>query len=106
VHTAILVLAGAVTVRVHGAYNQLFWLVNTMLQNSRYPLTVYPAAIQGLLLACIPLAVATFFPVNAMTGRLPWWPALLLPPLAALLSVSVAWTVWDKAFEGYESTGS
>lgn len=106
VHTSVLVLAGAVTVRVKGAYNQLFWLTNTLLQNSRYPMSVYPVAVQGLLLVCVPLAVASWVPASALSGRLPLWPALLAPPLAAAVMVALAWKAWDKAFEGYESSGS
>jgi ABC-2 type transport system permease protein len=106
VHTSVLVIAGAATVRVQGAYNQLFWLVNTSLQNSRYPLTVYPGALRLLLLTLVPLAVATFIPVSSMTGRLPLWPALVGPPLAAAAAMAAAFRIWDWAFEGYESTGS
>jgi ABC-2 type transport system permease protein len=106
IHTSALVVAGAATVRVKGAYNQLFWLVNTLLQNSRYPLSVYPSAVQGLLLVCVPLAVASFIPVSGLTGRLPLWPALVAPPVAAAAAVAVAWKTWDAAFLAYESTGS
>jgi len=106
VHTSLLVMAGAVTVRIQGSYFQLYWLINTMLQNSRYPMPVYPSVVQGLMLTLVPLGVATFIPVAALSGRLPLVLAIAAPPFAALVMVTLAWTIWDKAFEGYESTGS
>ncbi len=106
VHTSLLVLAGAATVSIQGGYFQLYWLVNTLLQSSRYPLPVYPWVVQALMLTLAPLAVATFLPAGALAGRLPWTAAILGPPVAAALMVALAWWVWDKAFESYESTGS
>jgi ABC-type uncharacterized transport system permease subunit len=45
-------------------------------------------------------------PASALTSRLGWLQGLGAPALAALICVSVAWTAWDLAFRGYESTGS
>ncbi len=106
VHTSLLVLAGAATVSIQGGYFQLYWLINTLLQNSRYPLTTYPTAIRLLLLTAVPLGVATFVPVSVLGGRMPWVWAALAPPAAAAAMVALAWWVWDRAFDGYESSGS
>jgi len=106
VHTSVLVLASTVVVKVKGSYNQLFWLTNTLLQNSRYPLSIYPGAVQAVLLVLVPFGLACFVPVSALTGRLPWALALGAPPVAAAIMVSLAWWAWEKAFQGYESTGS
>lgn len=106
IHTAILVMAGSVSIRSRGGHYQLYWLTNTLLQNSRFPITIYPFLIQGLLLVLLPLGLANFVPISALTGRLPLWIALVAPPAAAAIMVSLAWWAWDKAFEGYESTGS
>jgi len=106
IHTSLLVLAGSVAIRSRGGQYQLYWLTNTLLQNSRFPITIYPFVIQGLLLVLAPLALANFVPISALTGRLPIWIALVAPPFAALVMGSLAWWAWDKAFEGYESTGS
>ncbi|MGH7441980.1 MAG: ABC transporter permease [bacterium] len=106
VHTSLLVLAGAATVSIQGGYFQLYWLVNTMLQSSRYPLPVYPWAIQGFLLTLAPVAAATFLPAGALSGHVSWASAMVVPPLVAGIMVALAWWVWDKAFEHYESTGS
>jgi ABC-2 type transport system permease protein len=106
IYTAVLVFAGAAVVRVKGSYQQLFSLVNTLLQNSKFPVVVFPAAVQCVLLVLVPLSVSSFIPVSALTGRLPWLWAWVLPPLAALVLCNLAWKAWDQAFLGYESTGS
>lgn len=106
VHTSILVLCSSAVIRMKGGQFQLFWLVNTMMQNSRFPVSIYPSAVQGLLLFALPLGVSSFLPVSALTGRLPWAWALLGPILAATVFVGLAWWAWEAAFRGYESTGS
>ncbi len=106
IHTSVLVLCSSAVIAMRGGQYQLFWLTNTMMQNSRFPATIYPPVVQGLLLVVLPLGVSSFLPVSAMTGRLPWSVALLAPPLAAAIFITLAWKAWDAAFRGYESTGS
>ena len=106
IHTSVLVLCASAVIRMRGGQYQLFWLTNTMMQNSRFPLSIYPSAVQGLLLVVLPLGVSSFLPVSALTGRLPWSLALLGPPVAAFVFISLAWWAWESAFKGYESTGS
>ncbi|HTB34574.1 MAG TPA: ABC-2 family transporter protein [bacterium] len=106
IYTAVLVFAGAAVVHLKGNYQQLFGLVNTLLQNSKFPVVVFPAAVQWLLLVLVPLSLSSFLPVSALTGRLPWLWAWAIPPLAALVLSNLAWKAWDRAFLGYESTGS
>ncbi len=87
IHTAVLVLCASVVLRMRGGQFQLFWLTNTMLQNSKYPLSIYPSAIQGLLLIVVPLGAANFLSVSALTGRLPLSVALAAPPALAAVFV-------------------
>jgi ABC-2 type transport system permease protein len=106
IHTSVLVLCSAAIIRMRGGQFQILFLTNTILYSTRYPLSIYPAALQGLLLVFLPLGISSFLPVSALTGRLPWTWAILGPPLAALIFVSLAWSLWDRAFRTYESTGS
>ena len=106
VHTSILVLCASAVLRMKGGQFQLFWLTNTMMQNSRFPVSIYPSAVQGLLLVLLPLGVSTYLPVSALTGRLPWGLALAGPPLAAATFTCLAFWAWERAFRGYESSGS
>jgi ABC-2 type transport system permease protein len=106
IHTSVLVLSGAAVLRVKGNSYQFLWMTNALLGSSRYPLGVYPGWVQGLLLVVVPFSTANYLPASALTGRLPWWQGAGLPGLAALVCVSISWWAWDRAFLGYESTGS
>jgi ABC-2 type transport system permease protein len=106
IHTSFLVLAGSLVLRVKGNSFQFLWLTNAVLGSSRFPLGVYPGWVQGAFLFVVPFAAANFIPASVVTGRVDWLPGLLYPALAALVCVSVAWWAWDRAFLGYESTGS
>jgi ABC-2 type transport system permease protein len=91
---------------VRGGQFQVFFLTNTLLANTRYPVSIYPVAVRLLLLVFLPLAAASYLPVSALSGRLPWIWALLGPPLAALVFGALSWSIWNWAFRSYESTGS
>jgi ABC-2 type transport system permease protein len=106
IHTAFLVMAGSMVLRVKGNSYQFLWLTNAILQSSRYPLGVYPGWLQGFLLFIVPFGTVNFLPASALTGRQPLWLALLAPGLAALGLAWLAWALWEQAFKGYESTGS
>jgi ABC-2 type transport system permease protein len=106
VHSSLLVLAGAAVLRVKGNAAQFFWLTNALLANSRYPLPVYPAWVQGLLLVFVPLATANFIPASALLGRLSLWQGLLIPLSAAAVFVALAWSAWEASMRRYESSGS
>jgi len=106
IHTSLLVLAGSVVLRVKGSAYQFFWLTNAVLQNSRYPLGVYPAWVQGVMLLAVPVATANFLPASALLGRQPLWLGILAPAAAAAAMAALAWWSWERAMQGYESSGS
>jgi ABC-2 type transport system permease protein len=106
IHTSILVLAGSAVLKIKGNSFQFLWLTNALLGSSRYPLGVYPGKVQFLLLVIVPFSTANFLPASTLTSRLSWVQGLGAPALAAVVSASIAWMVWDRAFLGYESTGS
>ncbi len=106
IHSSFLVLAGSTVLLIKGPSHQFLWLTNSLLSSSRFPLNVYPAWTQGILLFAVPFGTANFVPASALTGRLPWSLALLGPGVAAAACVALAWWAWDRAFRGYESTGS
>jgi len=106
IHSSALTLCGAMCFFIKGQRGQQYWVVNALLQSTRYPLGVFPNAMQILLLFIIPFGAANFLPAGWILGRASAFAALAVPALAAGLSTWVAFKVWDFGLSRYESTGS
>lgn len=85
-----------------GLVNPLF----SVNEASRYPLTIYSAAVQFLFTFVIPFAFCAFFPAAYMTDPQRWGGWLALGPLMALAIMTVGVTVFTRGLRAYESTGS
>jgi ABC-2 type transport system permease protein len=80
--------------------------VHHLLNAARYPASVYPPWLNILILFVLPFGAAIFFPVSFLRGDGSLVVALLAPPVAAVASAIAAFTVWELALRGYQSTGS
>jgi ABC-2 type transport system permease protein len=106
IHSAFLVLCAALSFKVLGQKAQHFFIVNSLLSATRYPLTVFPYAMQLLLLVFMPMATANFLPIGFITKGFPALAAFGAPLLAALLSSWLAHLGWEAGLKRYEGTGS
>lgn len=106
VHSSALVVCGAMCFIVKGQRGQQYWVINALLQATRYPLSVFPNPMQIVLLFIIPFGAVSFLPVGWTLGKSGAFAALGLPALAAGISTWVAFKAWDYGLDKYESTGS
>lgn len=105
VQAALLTITNALNFWMKGR-TPVMAFVLTELQNEamRFPLTIFPAAVRITLTFGIPLAFASFLPVQILTGKLnPWW--LATPPLAALVTATLAVLVYRAGLKAYDSAG-
>ncbi|THV38531.1 ABC transporter permease [Glycomyces buryatensis] len=102
---AMLTCSNAANFWIKGRHPMLaFLLLDMQSEVLRFPLTVYPAVVRMLLTFGLPLAFASFIPVQILTGRLPWW-WLIGPPLAAAAAVALAVLVFRAGLRAYDSAG-
>lgn len=81
-----------------------FMLAELQNEAMRYPLTIFPVAVRLTLTFGLPLAFASFIPVQILTGKLdPWW--LIAPPLAALVTATLAVLAFRAGLKAYDSAG-
>ncbi|WP_199033747.1 ABC transporter permease [Glycomyces salinus] len=81
-----------------------FFLVEMQNEAMRFPLPVFPMAVRVLLTFAIPLAFASFVPVEILNGRASeWW--LLGPPLTAALLAALAVWIFRAGLRSYDSAG-
>jgi len=106
VYTACLVLLACTSFYLVGPSMHHLMLGAHLLNASRYPVNIYPKALQYLLLFAFPLCVAAFVPGHWLQGEGSLLAALVAPPLAAALSALLAARVFARAVAKYQSTGS
>lgn len=81
-----------------------FMLAELQNEAMRFPLTIFPAAVRIAFTFGLPLAFASFIPVQILTGRLdPWW--LAAPPVAAAACAAIAVGVFKAGVRAYDSAG-
>jgi ABC-2 type transport system permease protein len=115
---AILLFASGITVKVAVSLatnaasfwipgpNPLFALaVHQGGELTRYPLTLFPAALKLLLTAVVPFAFVGFFPVSYLTSGRAWWICLATPAVAAYCLL-IANFAFRRGMLRYESTGN
>ncbi len=116
VQAAIVFLAGFVLIAcVWSALSYIaFWThsVSTVImffqdvmQAGRYPVTFFPGAVRVLFTTLVPLAFATTFPAQAITGGISWW--LVGGSVAfAMVALALLRFLWRHAIRRYSSASS
>ena len=71
----------------------------------KYPLNVFPAAIQGFFTYILPLGFVAYYPAMALLGKTDL-PVAGLMPLAAGVVTLLAALIWRAGLRSYDSTGT
>ena len=110
------VICGVIlTTSLYLIFNGLnFWLVQgneitqvmlNVQEFSKYPLHVFPVAVQVLLTFIIPFSVTTYYPTAVLTGHMGPLAVLYLLMVTAVFAF-IASLVWRLGLKSYNSTGS
>jgi ABC-2 type transport system permease protein len=105
IETALLTALCAINFWIKGGMSVFAFLMIDLQENvMRFPLGIYPAAVRVAATFVVPVAFASFIPVQILTSRLSeWW--LVGPPLAAAATVAVAALVVRGGLRSYDSAG-
>jgi ABC-2 type transport system permease protein len=76
-----------------------------LVEAGRYPLVFFPAAVRTFLTFVFPVAFATTFPVQALSGDLSWWPILGGVGLS-VVGVTLLRVLWRRGLLTYASASS
>jgi viologen exporter family transport system permease protein len=72
----------------------------------RYPLSIYSGVVQFFLCWIIPFGLASFYPSVRLLGRTVTPEYLPLVPVVAIVSLTIAVSLWNFGTRHYSSTGS
>jgi ABC-2 type transport system permease protein len=106
IYTSALVIFGSLSFKFIGPTSMHFMIPHTLLQATRYPLSIYPGWLQYGLLVVLPYGAFNFLPASFLFGKeiTPW--VAIAAPLAALFFLWEARFAWRWGINKYESTGS
>lgn len=117
-HLLALPLWGAVLFSALGLLiaSMAFWIVRTSELSglvtgvpqyaATLPMTIYPRWLRDIFFTVVPVAYVSYVPMRYMLNKGGTALALVAPPLASTISLSVAYAIWLIGQHRYESTGS
>ena len=80
--------------------------VYNVIRFSRYPLTIYGAAVRIFLTFVLPFAWVAFYPATMFIGSDEWARFAWFTPLVGLVVFGGAAIIWQRGVRNYASTGS
>ena len=72
----------------------------------KYPITIYPAWIRGILTFIIPFAFTGYFPAAYILGKGSFLLGVVLTFVVSFISILIAYRIWLIGIKRYESSGS
>ena len=92
--------------RTLGTFGQQLFIPLNLLQATRYPVSVYPAWLRGLLLVVVPYGACNYLPASVLFGKGGSALSFLVAPLVTAVFVLLAHAAWKAGLRRYESSGS
>ncbi|MBW4082728.1 ABC-2 family transporter protein [Paenibacillus sp. S150] len=110
IHSAIMIASGSISFWFVKSSAVLELAIYDLRSFLNYPITIYQKWIQILLTFFLPFAFINFFPAQYLLqkeGGMLFHPLLQYgAPIIGLISILLAYRVWDLGINQYQSTGS
>lgn len=105
IYTAIKLAITSIAFWVKFAQSYLF-MVYQLSTFVKYPITIYPVWIKGILTFIIPFAFTGYYPSAYFLGREDFFSGILLTCIVGVVSSFIAYRIWLIGMGRYESSGS
>lgn len=105
IYTAIKLAVTSIAFWVKFAQSYLF-MVYQLSDFAKYPIGIYPKAIQGILTCLIPFAFTGYFPGAYFLGKGDIFTGVILTILISIIALFIAYRIWLVGITKYESSGS
>ena len=106
VYTSSLVVFASLSFKFVGPNAFSLMIPHNLLHATRYPLSIYPAALRYFLLILIPYGTCNFLPGSFIFGKAAGLWTILAAPLGAVFAMTLAQRFWIWGLKQYQSTGS
>ena len=105
IYTAIKLAVASIAFWVKFAQSYLF-MVYQLSDFAKYPMGIYPKAIQIILIGIIPFAFTGYFPGAYFLGKENIFIGIGLTCIVAIVAITIAYRIWLIGVSKYESSGS
>ena len=105
IYTAIKLAVSSISFWIKFAQSYLY-MTYQMSTFTKYPMTIYPKVIRGLLTFVIPFAFTGYYPGAYFLGKAGFMQGIGMTILVSILSILAAYQIWLKGLTKYESSGS
>ena len=90
--------------------NLRYFIFNNTRKFAGYPISIYPAIIQKILIFVVPFAFVNYFPAQYFLRKpdmgLYWGGYIYLTPIVGILTVILVYVLWRVGLKHYSSTGN
>jgi ABC-2 type transport system permease protein len=106
IRTAINLASNSVSFWMQSNRSSFPFLVHSLSDFARFPITIYSTVMQLLVSICVPYAFISFFPAAYLFDKEPWGLYAWLAPVVALYTMFGAYRLFQSGIKRYESTGN
>jgi ABC-2 type transport system permease protein len=103
---AIILASNCITFWTKAPGNAFGNLIHNVGEYSKYPISIYPKAIQFVVSFLVPFAFISFFPASILLQKENSWKLIILAPLVAAYSIFLSIKLFQKGLKLYESVGN
>lgn len=105
IFTALKLLTSSTSFWLKNAY-PLMQITYNISDYTKYPLLIFPKAIQWIMTFIIPFALISYYPALYLLGSIDYLDVLIYITIVTSLLIFSALFVWNKGLKHYESAGS
>lgn len=105
IYTAIKLAIASIAFWVKFAQSYLF-MVYQLSTFVKYPITIYPVWIKGILTFIIPFAFTGYYPSAYFLGKEDFFYGIILTCIVSIVSLIISYRIWLIGMGRYESSGS
>lgn len=105
IYTAIKLAVACIAFWVKFAKSYLF-MTYQLSSFAKYPMGIYPNAIRGILTFIIPFSFTGYYPGAYFLGKGSFFTGVTLTFLVSAIGMCIAYMIWLKGMNRYESSGS
>lgn len=73
---------------------------------AKYPVSIYPGGIKGILTFIVPFAFTGYYPAAYMLNKESFFYGVILTLIVGIVFIGIAYFVWIKGLSAYESSGN
>jgi ABC-2 type transport system permease protein len=103
---AIILVANCITFWFKAPGNAFGNLVHNIGEYTKYPITIYPKAIQFVVTFLVPYAFVSFFPASLLLDKGLGAKIMWLVPIVSIYSIYLSIKLFNKGLKLYESVGN